>query len=309
MNTKYQPLTVKQTHSQGSKQLLKLLEQLEDVGEATILNNCGESTTDKGTTIDLSITLGKWEDGFAHPITVDLGSNHYPVCIGFKTQDNKANKIKYINMPNFGRTKQDEERIKNRCKEIDNNIRSFNGNTLAQEIINIYKPMKLPRTRKNKKKKNHWWGEHISKIFQEKQEHLGKSCCAKQKCKIFKEINEKLRMEITEAKNICFQEYASKLDHRDGRSNVFKAIKTFGVRPSSRISQLAVRDKSGVVVADLQQKTEIFARRYQIPLGSHPVRSKQRRLMLKANRRKYEEEAIKLEKRWLLKQLVAEKVP
>ena len=125
-----------------------MLEQLEDVGEATILNNCGESTTDKGTTIDLSITLGKWEDGFAHPITVDLGSNHYPVCIGLKTQDNKANKIKYINMPNFGRTKQDEERIKNRCKEIDNNIRSFNGNTLAQEIINICKPMKLPRSTK-----------------------------------------------------------------------------------------------------------------------------------------------------------------
>ena len=51
-----------------------------------------------------------------------------------------------------------------------------------------------------------------------------------------------------------------------------------------------------MAVADLQQKMEIFARRYQIPLGSHPVRSKQRRLMLKANRRKYEEEAIKLEK-------------
>ena len=72
MNTKYQPLNRDQTHTPGSKQLLELLEELEDEGKATILNNLGESTTKHGTTIDLAVALGRWEDGFAYPVTIDL---------------------------------------------------------------------------------------------------------------------------------------------------------------------------------------------------------------------------------------------
>ena len=154
MNTKYQPLNRDQTHTRGSKRLLELLEKLEDEGEATILNNFGESTTKHQTTIDLAVALGRWEEGFAHPVIIDLGSNHYPVCIGIKIQENRAARTEYIDMPKHNRSKHEEVRIVNKCAEIDNDIKNYNANSLAQEILNIYKPARLPQTKKNKRKKN-----------------------------------------------------------------------------------------------------------------------------------------------------------
>ena len=301
LNARYHPITNNhQPHTQGSRQLLELLYKLEDDGEATILNEFGESTTTANTTIDLAITLGRWEEGFAYPIPCELGSNHYPVCIGIITNLNKPNNSTYINIPRYCRSKQEENKIiklcKKKCTEIETSITETKSNPLAQEILNFFKPKKLPRTKKLKRKKNHWWNKEIKNHFLLKQKHLVKCRCAKNKCTELKEIEEKLYKMISEEKNKSFQEYASGLDHRNSNISIFKAIKTLNTRQPSMISQLALRDTSGAIIADSQKKADILSRQYQTPLGFHPTRSKDRRQQLKARRKMHELEAITLEK-------------
>ena len=58
------------------------LEQLQNEGLLTILNDYNLITTKRGTTIDLAVTMGNWEKGFVFPIEWDWNSTHFLICIG-----------------------------------------------------------------------------------------------------------------------------------------------------------------------------------------------------------------------------------
>ena len=79
------------------------------------------------------------------------------------------------------------------------------------------------------------------------------------------QINYELLDAISRAKNNSFKEYASSLDHRNQNKNLYRAIKTIGAKPPSMIAQLALKQKSGVIVSSLKKKVEILSRTYQIP--------------------------------------------
>jgi len=62
-----------------------------------------------------------------------------------------------------------------------------------------------------------------------------------------------------------------------------------GARRPSRIAQLTVLSKDGNFVTNINEKADIFSKRYQVPLGYHPTRDPQRRKLLKTTRKKNEE--------------------
>ena len=286
MNARYMP--IKHNDSIRGRSILELLEKEEEEGNADILNDYGTATTTNGTTIDLAITIGNWKPGFAEPIRVELTSTHFPVCIGINVEEkHQTDEIEYIKVPRFSRSKEEEERIKQECAEINNTIQEYTGESLAQAILNIFKPIKTAKTNRNKKTKHHWWNDDINQLFLQKQTHLAKFG----KDDEFNELNNQLHQKIMEEKNASFREYASGLNHINNNSSIYRAIKNIDTRQPSKLAQLALRDKDGAVVSNIQQKADILSRRYQVPLGHHPNRSKERRELLRENRKRNEAKA------------------
>ena len=154
MNSKYQPLAANQVDP--CKAITDQLAELELEDNAIILNDCGVRTTHTGSTIDLAVTMGEFGTGFAFPIEYDLASTHFPVCIGICTEEIKSRKSTYITIPRYKWNKENEQRTKQKCAEIGSDIDNFTEDTLAQAILNIFKPEKPAKRSTKKKTKRHW---------------------------------------------------------------------------------------------------------------------------------------------------------
>jgi len=155
------------------KALRTELEKMEEEGEARILNEYGAKTTPLGTVIDLAVTMGDWEEGFAYPIEWHLGSTHFPVCVGVNTEELETTKAEYIDIPSIRRTKKAAKRIQTQCAVLCENIQEHTENTLAQAILDAIKDEATDeKSNKKKKKQKHWWSEEIESIFLRKQKHL-----------------------------------------------------------------------------------------------------------------------------------------
>ena len=132
---------------------------------------------------------------------------------------------------------------------------------VQEALTRIFREERKPRSKQ--KVRRHWWSKELQTLFTAKQTHLAKHGRDGR----FRELKEELQEKISQEKNASFREYASSLDHRNRNRDVFRAVKSFGIRQPTAIAQLAVRDEDGKVVADMQQKANIFAAQYQEPLG------------------------------------------
>ena len=97
----------------------------------------------------------------------------------------------------------------------------------------------------------------------------------------FKQIDEKIQQKISEAKNTSFQEFASELDHQNRNKDVYRAMKNVGSRRPSRITELTIKGKGGIIVTNTKEKSNLLSLRYQTPLGYHPNKNKDRKRFLK----------------------------
>ena len=274
--------------NQGTDRCLEIrkkLEELEEECQVSILNEYGARTTPRGTAIDIAVTMGDWEEGFAHPIEWDLGSTHFPICIGVITKEKNSSKMDYVNLPRYRRTKETEGRIRRQCATLSKEIQDYTEDTLAQAILNAFRNEAMDPTPKKKKRiQRNWWSTEIESLFLRKQEHLKKNG----KDEEFKRLDQELNNEIIKAKNVSFQEYASGLDHRNHNSDIYRAIRTVGSRQPSKIAQLTVLGKDGSIVTNMKEKADILSKRYQVPLGYHPKRDPLRKKMIKQTRREQE---------------------
>ena len=121
--------------SEACKVVRELLEKMEVDGQASILNEYGAKTTPNGSVIDLAVTMGNWDVGFAYPIEWDLGSTHYPICIGVATGESKSKQSEYESIPRYKRTEQTATELKQMCKVIYGAIQEHTGDSLAQAIL------------------------------------------------------------------------------------------------------------------------------------------------------------------------------
>lgn len=274
--------------SQTRKVIRLELERMEEKGQATILNEYRAITTNNGSVIDLAVTMGDWDVGFAQPIDWHLGSTHYPICIGVSTGESKARKLDYENIPRYIRNNESAAKLKRKLAAIRSEVQQHTGETLSQAIFDAFKETSLdPTPKKIRKQQKHWVNDEIKALFAEKQKHLttsGKNSSE------FKEVDEKLQNAISKAKNESFQEFASGLNHCNQNSNVYRVMRSIGSKRPSRIAELAVLGKDGEVVTDMKKKVNLLSRRYQVPLGYHPKKDLTRRKVLKQNRVKNEEE-------------------
>ena len=272
--------------SEVCKAVREVLEKLEEDGKASILNDYGEKTTPNGTILDLAVTMGNWNAGFAFPIEWDLGSTHYPVCIGICTEETKTQN-QYEAIPRYTRNDQSAAKITKKCQQILKDIEQHTGNSLAQAIIDSISESATSSStfKKKKRRQNHWWNEEIEALFLHKQNHLASFGKDDQ----FQQIDKLLISAISKAKNSSFQEFASSLDHCNRNSDVFKAMRNVGSRRASRIAELAVVGIDGVIVTNTKEKANLLSRRYQVPLGHHPQRNPARKKTLKQNRKQREE--------------------
>jgi len=284
MNARYQPPKL---HDPCAK-TWETLDRMEEEGDINILNDYGIPTSVNGTTIDLVIAMGDWDNGFAVPIDIDLTSTHYPILAGVTINQERTHH-KYVQTPKILRTKESADAVARECKRLNTQLGDYTQDTLAQAALNMFRTTRV--TRKRNRKKRDYWNEELQEVFDRKKVHLaefGRNTA-------YKDINDELQKKINEARNAKFREFASGLDHTNRNVEVFHAIKNIGVRPPSTIAQLALRDKSGNVVADIQQKADILAKQYQVPLGHHPSSRERRQQMLKARRDTREAEARRLE--------------
>ena len=236
MNSRYQPprLTPGSTRLSRDpcKTIVDKLTYWEEEGNANILNEYGVSTTVNETTIDLAVTMGDWEEGFAHPAYIDLNSTHYPVLVGVLTGYEETTTQKYAEIPNI--LKESAETIARRCRELNAHANDHNQDTMAQAALAIFKSAKS--TGKKRKSRRHWWNEELRGKFANKQAHLAKHGSDAK----FRELNQDLQEKISEEKNASFREFASGLDHKNRSRDVFRAIRTIGIRQPAKITQLAV---------------------------------------------------------------------
>ena len=262
------------------------LEDLEVSGSLLILNDYTAKTSNKagGAVIDLAVTMGDWQEGFAIPIEWDLSSTHFPVCIGVNTGECKAEKGEFVSVPRFRRDEKTQEKIKARCAELQEEVDCHNAESLSRAILDAFTSEAKNRKPEARKQRS-WWNKDIKELFDKKQKHLKENGKDKQ----FQDINEQLHKAISKAKNENFRQYASGLTHCNSGGNVYRAIRTVGARQPSRISELTVRDKEGRMVTNLKEKADVLSRRYQVPLGHHPKRNPSRRLALKDRRREMEQ--------------------
>jgi hypothetical protein len=279
--------------SEACKAIRECLEKMEAEGQARILNEYGEktTTTPNGSVLDLAVTMGNWEVGFAYPMEWHLGSTHYPVCIGVATGESKSKHFQYESIPRYKRTEKTATELKRMCKAINEEIQEHTGDSLSQAILDAMTNCALDKSSKKKKKKKkqhkHWWNDEIELLFQEKQNHLRKFGKDDQ----FKAIDEKLTLAISKAKNESFQQYATQLDHRNQNSDVYRAIKYVGSRRPSKVAELTIIGKDGKVVTDMREKANVLSRRYQVPLGHHPTKDPLRKKQLKDTRKQREQES------------------
>ena len=271
-----------------ANRVLKLeLERLEEEGQARILNDYCETTTINGSVIDLAVTLGDWDAGFVQPIDWHVGSTHYPICIGVTTGESKARRVEYENTLRYTQNDKAAARLKTELASIKREIQEHTGDTLIQAIFDAFKETSLDHTpKKIRKQQKHWVNAEIKALFAEKQRLLTVSG----RSSGFKEVDERLKEAISNAKNESFQEFANGLDHRNQNSNVYRVMRSIGSRRPSRVAELAIIGKDGKVATNLKQKTNLLSRRYQVPLGYHPKRDPARKMALKRNKAKSEKE-------------------
>ena len=263
------------------RKTVRALDEMDAEGQLCILNEYSEGTTRSGTTIDLAVTIGDWDEGFATPVQYDLGSTHYPICIGVCTKEVPADKQEHIEVPSFTRNEKVACKIQQRCTMILEDIENYNANDMSQAILNIFKEeAAAPKPRGKRKKKRNWWNEEPKALWLKKNDHLTK----KGRDDTFQAINKDLQAAISEAKNKSFRAFASGLDHRSNNGNVFRAMRTVGVKQPSKIAELTVCAKDGTLVTNLREKAQVLSRRYQLPLGQHPKRNPARKKLLKDRR-------------------------
>jgi hypothetical protein len=355
-------------HSTRPK-ILKKLEYLRDKGKLIILNENVEPTTKKRTTIDLAVTMGDWEGGFAFPIEWDLNSDHFPVCIGIGiAQKNKRVKVEYIETPRFLWSEETEEKVKEELRNLKMESQSATANELAIAIQTIFKAVpKNTTTKKKSRQKKHWWSEKVRKLFVRKQELLEKMLLNKKDAsptlqashsqeedthdnspvidrqeghasvlqagssatktetvnqekkksgtsdeqkkqnatagtnaggserttsseEEFREAKKEFQDEVKKEKNKAFQDFASNLSHHNNNRAIYKAIKNLGTSGASRISELTLITMEGKAISSIEKKATLLAKRYQVPLGTHPKRKKERRRRLNRKRKQKERE-------------------
>ena len=273
--------------SEVCKAVREVLEKMEEDGQASILNEYTSRTTPDGTVLDLGVTMGDWDVGFAYPIEYDLGSTHYPVCIGVATGESKTRKFAYEDIPRYKRTEESAAKLKKMCAAIGEDFQQHTGDTLVQAILHAITDCALDTTPKKKKQsQKHWWNDEIESLFVEKQNHLAKIGKKDEK---FKEIDNKLQTAISAAKNASFQEFASGLNHCNRNGDVYRAMRNVGARRRSRVAELAVLTSDGKVITSMKEKANVLSRRYQVPLGHHPRKDPLRKAILKQNRKQREE--------------------
>jgi hypothetical protein len=270
----------------GAK-IRETLEKWEEEGDLMILNDYGVATTVGGATLDLVIAIGNWEPGYATPLGIHLSSYHFPVYASVNIGQER-NVVKYTHRPRILNNKEGERRVIEGCKKLNTNREEYTLDALAQAALDVF-PKTRTRTKK-RKQGNTFWNEELDEIYQRKIKHLKKHGRDEE----FKEIDKELIKRICEVKNARFREFASGLDHRNRNTDLFWTIKNIGRRRPPRVAQLAIRDRTGRVVADIQGKANILAEQYQVPLGHHPVGRETRQQELKEKRRTRERDAKKL---------------
>ena len=271
----------------NANNLRDTLEEMEEKGLATIINNYDEYTTPKNTIIDLAVTMGEWEPAFTYPIQRELSSTHFPVYIGISTTETRT-KQKYENIPRYKSTEQSAKLLQESCQRILANIGQHTADSLTKSILESVSEAALITTGKKKRKKyKHWWNDEIEDLYLQKQKLLFLNNGKKDKSLL--ETDDKLQAAISKAKNASFREFASELSHQNNNQSVFKAMKCVGSRRPSRIAQLSIIDKNGNIISNLKDKANLLSRRYQVPLGHHPKRDELRRKLLKTRRRNNEQ--------------------
>ena len=260
----------------------KLQEALEDLyldDKISILNNRNQPTYKSGTVIDVALTMGNINQGFAEPISVDLQTDHYPLIIGIHTGEQLSQTHTTETNTKFKRDEKTSLMLKNQCKQLKKRMYYLSVDKIAKAIISIWQTAKKKPAKsvKKKKKRNRWWNEEINELYLKKQKHLN----TYGRDETFTQINDELQEEIKKAKNKSFAEFASQLNHRYNR-NVYHAIKNVGQAPPAKFSNLTIKTKEGELISDTQSKVDHLSRWYQTPLGKHPPKSKQRRKILKS---------------------------
>jgi len=269
--------------SEVCKAIKEELESMEEKGKANILNNYDEPTTSNknGSIIDIAVTMGEWDLGFAYPFNWDLSSVHYPICIGINTMESKKQNKRLENPPQFRFTNDTIKQIKSGCEKLLKEKDQHNSESLANSIINLMQCAKTKQKRKQNKKHKQWWNEEINMLFEQKQTHLSKFGKDKQ----FKDIEDKLQNAISKAKNESFQKFASSLNHTNRNSDVYRAVKNIGIRRSSKVAELSLKSKDGTITLNIHEKVNLLSRRYQVPLGHHPNISQERKQSLREKRK------------------------
>ena len=264
------------------KQTKILLEDMQEEGNAVILNNYRDKTTLGGTAIDLAVSIGNWNTlGFASPIPVHLSSYHFPLLVGINADERRKRTFEYTYIPKYKRDKVTSTKLANACLKVQEDMSRCDCHSLAETIINIWKDNALDTAKKAKHKGNykHWWNDEIDQLYRQKQSYLQQHGADER----FQSINEMLQQKISQAKNASFRDFASRLDHNHN-TDIYWAIKNVGKRKPVTIDQLTVNQKDGTPVTDLKSKADVLSARYQVPLGFHPTRNRDRRKTLKARR-------------------------
>ena len=262
--------------------LKKILQDFEEEGKLKILNDYSQSTTRNSTIIDLVLTMGEWtRTGFVYPIPIDLTSTHYPLVVGVNILNNKQSRIPFNTRINYTRNKETALKLITACREARAVTHELTSHELADKILQIWKDNAKKKGKlKHEKNYKHWWNEEINQLFKAKQLHLQKHG----RDAMFKELSTMLKEKIDTEKNNSFKRFASELNHKTN-ANVYWVMKNVGKRPPVRIDQLTIKRPDGTVVADTKKKADILSAQYQVPLGQHPVRNKDRKSLLKSKRR------------------------
>ena len=61
-------------------------------------------------------------------------------------------------------------------------------------------------------------------------------------------------------------------------------MRNIGRRPPVRMDQLTIKRSDGTIVVNIKKKADILLAQYQVPLGHHPARDRDRKILLKNKR-------------------------
>ena len=238
--------------------------------ELVFIANDYNSTTIRDTTIDLALTTN--ERMVASPAIVNLNSDHYPLIVAFKQEAPK--RTRKDTRPKYRRDEAIAEQVKIKCKELAEEADEKKVDELARDILYIWKATAQDKQKTKKKEypeKKIWWNKEIETLYQKKQEITRKLATEPYDTKKvlleeIKSIDLELQTEITKAKNVSFQKYASQLNHKKN-SNIYKFARNVSKPSAPKITSVIITDKEGVNITSTKEKAKVLAARYKNPLG------------------------------------------